>query len=195
MFASIQKSPCFVIAWSLVCQSAMAPSRRTPLRGGTYALLIGVNKYDHVAAIKRVENLSFAETRRRTTRPSPSHREVEPDAVITMTTAAARDDERYPTAANIRKLVKATAGRLLDGDSVVMSFSGYEMQFAGDDDYYLCPADAAADDVHSLVSLREVAAVFDGAKGTGKLLIIDSCRSLEQLAGERPSRRGLRPRL
>ena len=97
-----------------------------------------------------------------------------------MTTAESRDDGRFPTAVNIRKQVKAIAARLREGDSVVVSFAGYDMQFANDDDYYLCPADADADDPHTLVSLRDVCTARERASGEGKLVIVDSCRGMEK---------------
>ena len=169
-----------VIALNIVCLALTRPPAAEADEGRGYALLIGVNTYDDVKAIKRTATLSFAE------RDADQLAEVlhglryAPDAVVTMTTARTRDDPRYPTAANIRKQVKTTAGRLLDGDSVVVSFSGYEMQLAGDDDCYLCPADADADDPHTLISLREDCAALGRVKGERKLVIVDSCRSMEK---------------
>ena len=124
--------------------------------GRRYALLIGVNRYDNVKAIKRDQNPSFAERDAQQLAETLRGRGFAADSVVAMTTAESRDDGRFPTAVNIRKQVKAIAARLRDGDSVVVSFAGYEMQFANDDDYYLCPADADADDPHTLVSLRDV---------------------------------------
>jgi uncharacterized caspase-like protein len=179
MFASLQSTSWFVLAVNLVCLAAVRPHAATASERRNYSLLIGVNKYDHLGEIKRDENLSFAERDAEELSEALRFVGYAPDAVVTMTTAGSRDNPHYPTAANIRKQVKATAGRLLDGDSVVVSFSGYEMQFGDNDDYYLRPADADGDDIHSLVSLREVPAAFGGAKGNGKLMIIDSCRALE----------------
>lgn len=155
------------------------------------ALLIGVNKYDDARAIHRDGNLSFAERDAQQLAAALEARGFAADSIVTMTTGSQRNDRLYPTAANIRRQVRAIAGRLDDGDSIVVSFSGFEMQFAGDDDYYLCPADADASDPHTLVSLREVCTILDRAKGEGKLVIVDSCRSME-----RPGpRRALTPRL
>jgi uncharacterized caspase-like protein len=151
--------------------------------GRRYALLIGVNTYDNVKAIKRVQNASFAERDAQQLAETLRGRGFARDSVLAMTTAESRHDGRFPTAANIRKQVKALAARLRDGDSVVVSFAGYEMQFAGDDDYYLCPANADADDLHTLVSLREICTMLGQAKGAGKLVIVDSCRVME---GEGP---------
>jgi uncharacterized caspase-like protein len=180
MFISLRSSLlCSAIALTIACLALARPHAAVAGEGRGYALLIGVNKYNDVKAIKRNENLSYAERDADQLAEALHGVRYTPDSVVTMTTARTRDDPRHPTAAHIRKEVKATAGRLRDGDSVVVSFSGYEMQFAGDDDYYLCPADADADDLHSLISLREVTAALGGAKGKSKLLIIDSCRGLE----------------
>jgi uncharacterized caspase-like protein len=147
--------------------------------GERYALLIGVNTYENVRAIKRDANLRFAERDAERLAAVLRGRGFAADAVITLSTAQAPNDDRYPTGANIRRQVNALACQLRAGDSVLVSFSGYEMQFAGDDHYYLCPSDADADDRHTLVSLRELCGVLDRAKGRSKLVIVDSCRYME----------------
>jgi uncharacterized caspase-like protein len=148
--------------------------------GKRYALLIGVNSYDNVKAIKRDGNLSFAESDAQRLAETLRGRRFAPDTIVTMTTAESRDNPHYPSAANVRKQVKTIAGRLREEDSVVVTFAGYEMQFSGNDDFYLCPSDADADDVHTLISLREVCSILERASGKGKLVIVDSCRSMEQ---------------
>jgi uncharacterized caspase-like protein len=179
MFKFIGSGSCVVLALQVFLISSASTGAAEGTEAHRYALLIGVNTYDDVKAIKRDQNLSFAENDAQEMADTICAAGFAAADVVAMTTARSRNDTRFPTAAKIRKQVKAIADRLRDGDSVVVCFAGYEMQFANDDDYYLCPADADADDIHTLVSLREICTVLGQAKGAGKLVIIDSCRSME----------------
>jgi uncharacterized caspase-like protein len=178
-------STSFVLALTVLSLVAREGPAADDSAGRRYALVIGVNKYDDVNAILRSENLKFAERDADQIADGLRRCGFDADSVIVMTTAVARTDDRFPTAANIRKQVKAIAKQLRDGDSLVVSFAGYEMQFAGNDDYYFAAADAEADDLHTLVSLKEVCARLDRGKGKGKLVIVDSCRAMEGAGPEK----------
>lgn len=94
-------------------------------------------------------------------------------------TSVAPGDGRS-TAANVRRQL----ARLADAgpaDTAVFHFSGNEMQYPGEDGYYLCPADGRLADRGSLVPLAEVYAALAKSAARVKLVVVDSCRPREGL--------------
>ncbi|MGA2701591.1 MAG: caspase family protein [Isosphaeraceae bacterium] len=182
MFATFRSSISLVLTLNLLCLVASgtrAAADDLSREGRRYALIIGVNTYDNGLVIKGDVKTLFAESDAARFAQTLRSRGFSPDSIVTMTTALPRDNPRYPTAANVREQIKAIAGRLTSRDSVVVAFAGNERQFAGDDDYYMCPSDAEFDDARTLISLREVCSALEQADGNGKLVIVDSCRVRE----------------
>lgn len=110
-----------------------------------------------------------------------------------MTTNEPAGASRYPSSANIRKELKTLCGRLREPDSALVTFSGFELQFAGSDEYYLCPADANKADKRTLVTLTEVCDELARSKAKSKVVVIDACRGREGLAEGRASRPKMPP--
>ncbi len=166
------------------CVRASDPAQRQPRR---FALLIGVNKYNP-ATTKGMAGLTYADGDARRLGDSLAASGFSRDGIVVMNTAVPRESPRYAIATNIRKQLKAFVARLQEGDSVVFGFAGYEMQFADDDDYYLCPSDCDVDDTHTMISLREVCTLLGRSKAANRLVIVDSCRGREK-PGQAPTPR------
>ena len=181
-----------ILCLSVATAIGSEPSPRADGAGGArHALLIGINNYEGGAeALKRAGNLTYAARDAEQIGEALRARGFAPTNLVVMTTSVGQADKLYPTAANVRAQVRALAARMQDGDTAVVSFAGFEKQLAGNDDYYLCPADGDPDDLDRLVSLRGICAALDGARGEGKLVIVDSCRAHEGPQGGSP-----RPRL
>jgi uncharacterized caspase-like protein len=100
--------------------------------------------------------------------------------ILVLTTRNGTNDRWSPRAANIRKELKALVDRCAPDDCVVVSFAGYERQFRGGDDYYLCGTDALPSERGSMVSLDEVYKELARSKAGVKLVLVDACRSAEK---------------
>lgn len=175
----------------LLTASAAWPSARaadTPeTQGERYALLIGVNAYEHQKDILRNADLNSPEADAAALGECLRDHGYARDNVVIMTSAKQPAANRA-TAEGIRKQLKDLAGRAKAEDVIVVAFSGYEMQFAGSDDYFLCPTDARAQDKATMIALTEVYDELARCKATCKLVVVDSCRSSEKgnKAAKRP---------
>src|SRR5262249_49274656 len=105
-----------------------------------------------------------------------------PRNVIVMTSREKDHPHLHPTADNVREQLKELART--DARSLLVSFSGYELQLADSDEYYLCPSDASLLDRSRMVTLDEVCRTLAGSAAKSKLVIIDSCRGLETKQGK-----------
>jgi hypothetical protein len=158
--------------------------------GRPYALLVGVNEYEQAAAIGRARNLGQAD--RDAVNLARALYEVgyQPENVIVMTTNEPQGKPLYPSASHVRQELKGLLSQVRESDSVLVFFACYEVQFAGSDEYFLCPADANKADKKTLVALSEVCNEVARAKAERKCVVVDSCRLLE---GEGP-RKAARPK-
>jgi uncharacterized caspase-like protein len=167
--------------WLTAGPTLAAERREKP--GRMCALLIGVNKYENVAAIDRKDDLKFAENDAQGLGQALRAAGFADEDVVVMTTAEPADGRLSPRAANIRKELRSLLKGLTHADTVLVAFAGYEMQFAGSDEYYICPADADKSDKKTLVSLSELYDELGQAKAGCKIVIVDSCRLLEGRRG------------
>ncbi len=169
--------PLLLMTWMTGQRAALAQGD-----GRQVAILIGVNNYEN-AKLKGAGNLKYADGDARRLGDALAVSGFSRDGIVVMNTGEPRESPRYPTATNIRKQLKGIAGQLHEGDTMVVGFAGYEMQFADDDDYYLCSTDADLDDTHTLISLREVCSTVGRSKARNRLVIVDSCRGRERAGG------------
>jgi uncharacterized caspase-like protein len=178
LFGAIQQ-PRRIIGEDVVGVFPLARVETSPKRtaGRKLALCIGVNKYLDPRAIDRNGNLEFADNDASELAKALRNAGFGDDDVVIMTTS--EPEVRQPRASNIRKALKSMLDSLTESDSAVVSFAGYGMQFAGDDEYYLCPTDASKSDTESLVALSEVCDALGRSRAQSKTVIIDSCRYLE----------------
>lgn len=173
----------------LVSLPPSAAADAAPAEAESYALLIGVNRYEDVASIGRTENWRFAEEDAIDLARVLRQSAYRPENVIVMTTREATHPHLYPRAANIRSQLKALGRVRGPARSLLVAFSGYEYQLAGSDEYYLCPSDARGWDKRSLIPLSEIYQELEPCQAHSKLVVVDSCRLLESQAG-----RALRPK-
>jgi formylglycine-generating enzyme required for sulfatase activity len=135
-----------------------------------YALLVGVNTYEHpkLPALKYAENDA-----------------TELAAVlgkagyeVTLLTSSAKEARLRPTKANLEARLKEVLRKCRAGDTVVVALAGHGVHFAGHKDSYFCPTDARpfADETSTLVSLRALYGELDRSFAGVKLLLVDACR-------------------
>ena len=146
--------------------------------GNKWALLIGVNSYDHADQLNRLEYTDddiheFAN----------ALREIGFQNIIEMTHKAAADIQDYrPTAMNIRAAVKTIQENAGPQDTILIAFSGHGVQFEGEAENYFCPIDADLQpkldkDRTSLISLSKLYGQLADCKVKHKILIADACRN------------------
>jgi uncharacterized caspase-like protein len=188
------------VRWSaVVCAVALAlnltwnaPGRADDPEATRFVLAIGVNKYANRQAMQQ-PNLECADGDARLVANA-----LAGSRVRLLTTSSARvglvgDNATatdFPTANNIRqalgKLVQDANAAGDRAEAVIVTFAGYERQFANDKDYYLCPSDADPRDKTTLIALSQVYAELARCKAPLKLVVIDACRGQEQAAGGLP---------
>ncbi len=81
-----------------------------------------------------------------------------------------------PTAANIRKRLRAMSENARPGDTVVVALAGHGSQTGDPPQFYFWPAGGNPRDPDSLISQTELYAAFDRCRADVKLLLVDACR-------------------
>jgi uncharacterized caspase-like protein len=170
--------------------TGLSPVLRRVASSNRHALVIGINRYENLKALGAPKDLDFAENDAQQIAAALRGTGFAPGHVVIMTTQGGRSSKLYPSAANIRKQVEELAGRLQEEDTALVTFAGYEKQFAGSDDYFFCTADGDEKNRRTLISLREVCAVLDRAPGKAKCVVVDSCRVHEGKGKALPPRVG-----
>lgn len=132
-----------------------------------YALLVGVNKYEHA----KLQPLQYAvndATELKSVLEEASYK------VVLLT----NDTETKPTRDAINKSIRDLLRQAQNGDTVVMAFAGHGLQFEGDKDSYFCPIDARPfkDEIKTLVSMGDLYAELDKSFAGVKILLVDACR-------------------
>ena len=154
---------CAALALALV----LLPASAQPGEGKKYALLVGVQEYDHA---KQFPALSYAEN---DVNETAKELKKAGYAVVLLTT---RDEKNKPTLANIEKHLDALLAKATKHDLILVGLAGHGMQFDKKEDSYFCPVDARSGDVKTLLSMRSVyKKLEDSPVGVG-LLLVDACR-------------------
>lgn len=151
---------------------ASAPSAARAQEGKRYALVVGVNEYEH-------EKLKALEYAVNDAAELGAILEKSGYLVTELTdTAGKKDPKLAPTKANIEKHLRAVLGGAKKGDLVLVALAGHGLQFEGDRDAYFCPSDAKPlkSKADSLVSLKGVYEELDGSFAGMKVLLVDACR-------------------
>ena len=161
---------CRLLAAALVPLAALPPLRAEPPAPKRYAVLVGINRYQH----PNLPELQFAEA------DVTDLGNVLRDAgyEVTLLTGSAGDDALRPTKANIESQVQDVLRRCAAGDTVLLAFTGHGVQFDGKKDCFFCPSDGRPfrDEAASLVSLSKVYAELDKSFAGMKVLLVDACR-------------------
>ncbi len=150
----------------------LVPGAATAQEGKRYALLVGVNEYEHekLPALKYAVN-DAAEL--------GALLEKSGYGVTVLTDETGKKDPKLaPTKANVEKRLKDTLDGAKKGDVVVVALAGHGLQFEGEKDAYFCPSDARPfkDEAKTLVSLGKVYEQLDKSFAGVKVLLVDACR-------------------
>src|SRR4051794_21551893 len=129
------------LAWSAVVLAGLSPAARAdgPV-GRRYALLVGVNRYEHKDKLGQ-EDLKYAEGDAGKLAQALRAGGFADQDVVVMTTAREAGDRLSPRAENVRGQLKALAGKCAANDVILIAFAGYERQFPDTSDYFLCSTD------------------------------------------------------
>jgi serine/threonine-protein kinase len=151
--------------------SALLPVWGQPARGKKYALVVGINVYEHT----KLSALQFAEND--ATDLGKVLRRAGYEVVVL--TGSAREAPLRPTRANIGERLKEVLGKCRRGDTALVALAGHGLQFAGKRDAFFCPVDARpfGERSDSLLSLNEVYRQMDQSLASIKLLLVDACRN------------------
>jgi hypothetical protein len=150
---------------------ALVPVWGQVARGKKYALLVGVNVYEHakLAPLKYAENdaSTLGEVLRRA------------GYEVVVLTGSAKTARLRPTRVNIEARLKEMLDRCRRGDTALVALAGHGLQLAGKSDAYFCPSDARpfATRTDSLVSLTKIYRALDESLASVKLLLVDACRN------------------
>jgi formylglycine-generating enzyme required for sulfatase activity len=149
------------------------PAPRTEAGGQRWALIVGINDYTNVPALRYgrsdaqalykviVENCGFPR-----------------DNVVLMV-----DDHdvrsnafaRYPTCGNLRARIDQIAQVAEQNDLLIVSFSGHGLNIDGRG--YLVPVDGTSNDIGSLIPLSWVKETLESSPAKQRLLLLDACHS------------------
>ncbi|HEX3146584.1 MAG TPA: caspase family protein [Gemmataceae bacterium] len=157
---------------ALVSVVQCVPSVASAQEGRRYAVLVGVNTYDHekLPALKYAVN-DAAELGRLLEKAGY-------DVTVLSDDAGKTDSKLAPTKKNIEHVLKVVLERAKKGDLVVIAFAGHGVQFEGEKDAYFCPTDAkpVKSKTETLLSLTKVYEEIDGSFAGMKVLLVDACR-------------------
>jgi len=135
-----------------------------------YALLVGVNEYEH----NKLKPLHFAENDASALSVVLKSAQYH----VTLLTTKSASSELKPTKLNIEKQLGQILKECHKGDTIVIAFSGHGLQFEGEADAFFCPADAKPfkTNTDSLVSIGKIYRDLDASFATMKVLLVDACR-------------------
>jgi hypothetical protein len=146
----------------------------SPVRAAErYALLVGVNEYQHA----RLTPLKYAVNDVAELADVLKKAEYQ---VTLLTDAAGKKDEKLaPTKANIEKRLHEVVRRCQRGDTLLLAFTGHGLQFGAQKDAYYCPVDARPleTETDSLVSISKIYSELEASFAGVKIVLVDACRN------------------
>jgi uncharacterized caspase-like protein len=160
-------------SWALLASS----SAQTP-RGKKYALVVGVRSYDSF----KLRKLDYTENDAEDLARELSKRAGFSVRVLT-TTRGEKDTSDLPTAAHLRKEIKALLARKKRDDTVLVALAGHGIQGSvkeggkEKDESFFCPSDAQFNDNDTLISLSKLFSDLSDCGAGVKLLLVDACRN------------------
>ncbi len=132
-----------------------------------YAVLIGINQYQHA----RLAPLKFAVN------------DIEElNRVLTsqnyLTTMLTDRSDPPPTKENIQRALASALEQSQRGDTVLVALAGHGLQFDGTADAFFCPIDGRpfADRQDTLVSMKQLYESMERSFAGAKVLLVDACR-------------------
>jgi TPR repeat protein len=151
--------------------------------GKWYALLVGVQSYDHskLPDLKYTEN-DIEELARLLGAKPAGFATV---TILTSSRGKARAGDR-PTIKNLRAVLRELLARKTKHDSVLIALAGHGVQLTVPDprdktktrdEAFFCPADAQLGDRTTLIGLNKLFNDLDECGAGVKLLLVDACRN------------------
>jgi hypothetical protein len=151
-------------------------------KGGRYALLVGVQKYDP----NELRELKYSEADIEELAKVLLDSGYEETNVVRMTLKAGTENPRFlPDGDRIRKELALLLQNKSEEDVVLLGFAGHGVQFAGEQGSYFCPQDAKLGDPATLISFAEVYKQLEECKAGLKVLLVDACRNDPQADNSR----------
>jgi tetratricopeptide (TPR) repeat protein len=163
----------WTLALLLAALAGVLPVWGQAARGKRYALLVGINTYEH----HNLPALKYAE---RDVEALAGVLEKAGYEVTLLTGAAGRKKAgRLPNRKNVEARLGEVLRKCRAGDTVVLAFAGHGLQFRGKKDAFFCPVDARpfTDETATLVSLTKVYAELERSFAGARLLLVDACRT------------------
>jgi hypothetical protein len=139
--------------------------------GRKYALLVGVNRYEHA----KLKTLKYAENDAKALAAVLRRAGYR----VVLLTGSEKKASLQATKANIEAQLKTVLEKCRRGDTVLLGFAGHGLQFEGKKDAFFCPSDARPFKTRtdSLVSLKKVYEQLDESLAGVKLVLVDACRN------------------
>jgi formylglycine-generating enzyme required for sulfatase activity len=171
--------PFLPLAAALAVLSATAAEAHAAKK---YALLVGVNQYDHA----NLPPLEYAVADVADLRDVLARAGYEVVLLTADEAKAKKDAGLAPTRPNVETHLKALVKKFAKGDTLLIGLAGHGLQFAGDEDGYFCTQDTRPfkGRTDTMVSVKWIYDRLhqDAADGV-KLLLVDACRSIVKVRG------------
>ncbi len=167
-------------ALALVALLIFAPEA-FPADGKRYALLVGVQKYEHDA----FTSPEYAE--RDVTDLAAALESAGYATTLLTDTRGKKDGALEPTRENIEKALKTVLGKCKRDDAVLVVFAGHGLRSDGKPTAFLCPKDAKPlpDGTDTLIPIDALCKNLAGSSAGTKVLLVDACRSKEGIEGDK----------
>ena len=160
----------FALVGVLALSAFGLPNLASAQEGKRYAMLVGVNEYEH----SKLVNLKWAEN------DAAALAKVLEKAgyTVSLLTNSAKSARLKPTKANVDARLKEILRDAGKNDTVLIAFAGHGLQFENQKDAYFCPSDARPfkDEANTLVSLGKVYDELDKSFAATQVLFVDACR-------------------
>ena len=143
-------------------------------KGETFALLIGINKYDSTG----INDLNFCVRDVKKMAETLKKMGIPEENIVLMHDEAAEDLK--PTRNRILRQLIVTLGKLTKDDRLIFAFSGHGAQSPANQPIrkaYLVPADGYDSMPQTLIDREEVFGMIDKCPAVKKLAFIDACRA------------------
>jgi formylglycine-generating enzyme required for sulfatase activity len=160
---------------ALLVSSAPVQAQQSPA-GKRYALLVGVQAYQHVK-LREPNPLKYA-----VADVNELARVLKKSGYVVtlLTDETGRGDARLePTRDNIERELQSLSQKVKEHDTLLVGLAGHGLQFTGKKDAYFCPIDARPfeNQAFSLVSISKVYEQLDQSFAGVKVVLVDACRN------------------
>jgi tetratricopeptide (TPR) repeat protein len=172
-----------VLPLDVRAQAVARPAKESRAKSRSYAFLVAAQDYDG----EEFRPLEYTRRDLEEFRQVLAASGFPADNIVFL-----HDKQKYrylPLAENVRKELGLLLGRVEEGDTLVVAFSGHGVQLkpqgAKEAAPYFCPVDAKLREGKNLVGLDDLYRQLEGCRASRKLLLVDACRDEPLGKGER----------